>query len=156
LDVVDCRSNFAIITKKPSEVGVRQLVPHMDMLDPNHIVFLHYLFDDPKGGTGLYRHRGTGYEWMTEDQRPRYEAMLAEDLKAHPPKDYICGDTPLFERIAHYPAVFNRAILYRSTSLHAACVPEGFAYDPSPKTGRLTANTVFYYGDQASFFGPAR
>ncbi|HEV2675841.1 MAG TPA: DUF6445 family protein [Aliidongia sp.] len=155
-DVVDCRCTFSMVTTRPDKVGVRQLVPHTDFLDPNHIVVLHYLYAKPHGGTAFYRHCATGYEGGAVDQRERYETLLKAELQAHPPTDYIRGDTPIFQQIASYDAVFNRAILYRSTSLHAATIPAEFSYDPDPRSGRLTANTMFFYGDQTSFFGPPR
>lgn len=153
LDVVDCRSNFSMITVPPGEVGIRQRIPHMDLLDPNHIVLLHYLYDDPNGGTAFYRHRETGFEVMNKDQRVIYETMLKDEIERHPQTDYIHGDTPIFEQIAAFGAAFNRAIIYRSTSLHAAMVRPGFVYSSNPRTGRLTANTTFFYGDAVSFFG---
>lgn len=153
LDVVDCRSNFSIITTPPDKVGIRQRIPHMDLIDPNHIVLLHYLYDDSKGGTAFYRHKGTGFEQMNQEQRVIYEDRLKDEIPRHPQTDYISGDTPIFDQIANYPARFNRAIVYRSTNLHAACVPPDFAYSEDPRKGRLTANNTFYYGDAASFFG---
>jgi hypothetical protein len=155
-DVVDCRCTFSMVTTRPGQVGVRQLIPHTDFLDPNHIVVLHYLFAGPHGGTAFYRHRATGYEGAGVEERDRYEAMLKGELAAHPPRDFIHGSTPIFEQIASYEPAFNRAIIYRSTSLHAASIAPGFTYDPDPRKGRLTANTMFYYADQASFFGPPR
>ena len=155
-DVIDSRCTFSIVTVPPDKVGIRQRIPHTDFLDPNHIVLLHYLYDAPKGGTAFYRHRATGYEVMSVDQRERYETLLKDELRRSPPADYIGGDTPIFEQIAAYDAAFNRAILYRSTSLHAASVPPGFSYSPDPRKGRLTANTTFFYGDAAAFFGPPR
>jgi hypothetical protein len=153
LDVIDCRSNFSMITVPPDKVGIRQRLPHMDLIDPNHIVLLHYLYDDPKGGTAFYRHKGTGFEQMNEQQRTIYEAQLKDEIPRHPQADYIGGDTAIFDQIACYPAIFNRAIIYRSTNLHAACVPPDFAYSDDPRKGRLTANNTFYYGDAVSFFG---
>jgi len=155
-DVIDSRCTFSMVTVRPDKVGLRQRIPHTDFLDPNHIVLLHYLYDAPGGGTAFYRHRSTGFEVMSVDQRARYEALLKDELQRAPPTDYIGGDTPIFEQIAAYDAAFNRAVLYRSTSLHAASVPPGFSYSPDPRKGRLTANTTFFYGDQASFFGPPR
>ncbi|MDB5362756.1 MAG: hypothetical protein JWO51_4053 [Rhodospirillales bacterium] len=155
-DVIDSRCTFSIVTVPPDKVGLRQRIPHTDFLDPNHIVLLHYLYDAPGGGTAFYRHRSTGYEVMSVDQRERYETLLRAELEQAPPAGYIGGDTPIFEQIAAYDAVFNRAILYRSTSLHAASVPQGFSYSPDPRKGRLTANTTFFYGDAAAFFGPPR
>lgn len=152
-DVIDCRSNFSMITVPPDKVGIRQRLPHMDLIDPNHIVLLHYLYDDPNSGTAFYRHKGTGFEQMNEQQRVVYEAQLKDEIPRHPQADYIGGNTAIFDQIACYPAVFNRAIIYRSTNLHAACVPADFAYSEDPRRGRLTANNTFYYGDAVAFFG---
>ena len=153
LDVIDCRATFSMMTVPADKVGIRQRIPHMDMPDPNNIVLLHYLFDDPEGGTAFYRHRKTGFESMDVERRKIYEEILKDELTAHPHDDYIRGDSPVFEQIARYPAVFNRAILYRTNVLHAAAVSPGTSYSRDPKLGRLTANTVFRYGDAAGLFG---
>lgn len=153
LDVIDCRATFSMMTVPPDKVGIRQRIPHMDMPDPDNIVVLHYLFDDPEGGTAFYRHRKTGFEAMDNDRRKIYEEILKDELAAHPQDEYIRASSPIFEQIARYPAKFNRAILYRSNTLHAAAVASGFTYSKDPRQGRLTANTVFRYGDFASFFG---
>ena len=153
LDVVDMRSNFSMITVEAGKVGIRQRIPHMDLIDPNHIVLLHYLYDAPQGGTAFYRHKSTGFEQMNQEQRTLYEAQLKDEIARHPQEGYIGGGTPIFDQIAAYPAVFNRAIVYRSTNLHAACVPPDFSYSEDPRQGRLTANNTFYYGDAVSFFG---
>ncbi|HMA51651.1 MAG TPA: DUF6445 family protein [Magnetospirillaceae bacterium] len=153
LDVIDCRATFSMMTVPPNKVGIRQRVPHMDMPDPDNIVLLHYLFDDPEGGTAFYRHRATGFEAMNVEKRNIYEEVLKDELAAHPHDEYIRADSPVFEQIARYPAKFNRAILYRSNTLHAAAVSPGFDYSRDPRKGRLTANTVFRYGDAASLFG---
>jgi Family of unknown function (DUF6445) len=152
-DVIDCRCTFSMVTARPDQVGVRQRVPHTDFLDPNVIVILHYLFTNPHGGTSFYRHRRTGYETMSRDRLASYESALKQELAGAPPVDYIAGDTPLYQRIASYDAVFNRAIIYKSTSLHAATIGRDFTYDGHPRTGRLTANTTLYYGDANAFFG---
>lgn len=153
LDVIDSRATFSMMTLPADKVGIRQRIPHMDMPDPNNIVLLHYLFDDPNGGTAFYRHRKTGFEWMDAERRKIYEEVLKDELMAHPQEGYICGDSPIFEQIARYPAVFNRAIIYRSHTLHAAAVPPGYVLSRDPRQGRLTANTVFRYGDAEGLFG---
>jgi len=152
-DVIDCLCTFSMVTAPPNRVGVRQRIPHTDFLDPNVVVILHYLFTNPHGGTSFYRHRRTGYETMSRDRQATYETTLQQELASAAPAEYIAGDTPLFERIASYDAVFNRAIIYKSTSLHAATIGRDFTYDGNPRTGRLTANTTFYYGDANAFFG---
>ena len=153
LDVVDCRSNFSMMLKTADQVGVRQRLPHMDMVEPNHIVLLHYLFSDKNSGTSFYRHRSTGFEIMEKPQRGPYEAALGDEILRHPQTDYIHGDTEIFERIGAYEAVFNRAILYRSNILHAATIPPDFAPSEDPRNGRLTANTTFFYAEPVGFFG---
>lgn len=155
-DVIDCRSTFSMMTQPADQVGVRQRIPHMDVPDPDNIVLLHYLFDDERGGTAFYRHRQTGFESMTPERSKRYEEILKDEIAAHPPEGYICASSPIFEQIARYPAKFNRAILYRSHTLHAAAVPPGYALSRDPRQGRLTANTLFRFGDADSFFGAYR
>ena len=152
-DVIDCLCTFSMVTARPDQVGVRQRVPHTDFLDPNVVVILHYLFTNPHGGTSFYRHRRTGYETISKDRQAHYETVLTQELAAAPPADFIAGDTPLFERIASYDAVFNRAIIYKSTFFHAATIGRDFSFDRNPRTGRLTANTTLYYGDANAFFG---
>ena len=155
-DVIDCRSTFSMMTVPADKVGIRQRIPHMDVADPDNIVLLHYLFDDPDGGTAFYRHRKTGFEAMDLERRKLYEEVLKDEIAAHPQDEYICGHSPIFEQIARYPAKFNRAILYRSNTLHAAAIPPGYALSSDPRKGRLTGNTLFRFGDADSFFGPYR
>jgi len=58
-----------------------------------------------------------------------------------PEPDYIAGDTPIFEQVARHEALFNRAILYRSNTLHCAAIPPGMVFSTDPASGRLTVNT---------------
>jgi hypothetical protein len=67
-------------------------------------------------------------------------------MKGYEPSGFIGGDSELFERIASFPAVFNRALIYRGISLHAGDIEAAFPFDPDPRKGRLTANTVFFFG----------
>ena len=72
-----------------------------------------------------------------------FRAALDADLRRHglPDAAYIAGDTPVFERLAVHAGRFNRAILYRSNTLHCADLPPDLSFDPDPVTGRLTVNT---------------
>jgi hypothetical protein len=36
-------------------------------------------------------------------------------------------------------------LVYRSIDLHSADIRPGFRFDTNPRSGRLTANTFFYY-----------
>lgn len=146
LDVVMADSDFRMVTKRPDGLHARQLVPHYDIADPNVIVVLHYLASKPFGGTSMYRHRKTGFERIAGNRLETFESTISEELKSWRPEGFADGDTPLFERVASFPAQFNRAIIYRGISLHAGDIGTDFPYDPDPRNGRLTANTVFFFG----------
>jgi Family of unknown function (DUF6445) len=136
-------SLYSIVTKQPADLKPIQRLPHFDSVEPGRIAVLHYLARSEAGGTAFYRHRTTGFESVSADQLASYTAALENDVALHgvPPADYIAGDTPIFEQIAHYEARFNRAIIYRGNTLHCAHIPSGMALPASPQTGRLTVNT---------------
>ena len=69
---------------------------------------------------------------------------MTEDLGRNgpPPARYLCGDDPIFERTAEFEAAYNRVLVYQSFRLHSGSIPADFDFDPDPRAGRLTANTV--------------
>jgi hypothetical protein len=138
--------DFSLVTRRPAALTLRQRMPHVDSTHPGKLALLLYLAPVDQGGTGFYRHRSTGFETITEDRFDRYEASLKAEVTAHgEPQDYICGDSPMFERIADYEAVFNRMLVYRSRNLHAASLAPGFAGADDPRTGRLTLNLFLHF-----------
>ncbi len=141
LEVVD--AFYSIVTTPPSALTPIQRLPHFDEVSPGRLALLHYLSPDENSGTAFYRHRSTGFESIDAGRLPSYRGALDDDLRAHgiPDTRYIAGDTPIFERIARHAGRFNRAILYRSNTLHCADLPEHLSFDPDPMTGRLTVNT---------------
>ncbi len=145
LDVVMADSDFRMVTKNAEGLHPRQLVPHYDGPDPNVIVVLHYLATRPFGGTSMYRHRSTGFERIAGNRVAPFEETMARELASGRPDDFIDGDTDLFERIASFPNVFNRALIYRGISLHSGDIAAG-PFEPDPRLGRLTANTVLMFG----------
>jgi hypothetical protein len=139
--------HFSVVTTPPGRLSVPQRMPHFDNTDPKQLAVLHYLCGAGHGGTSFYRHRRTHFEFVDAARIRAYNTAIQEDLAAVgplPPK-YICGDDPLFERIGGFDAAFNRVLIYRSIDLHSADIRPGFAFDSDPRTGRLTANTFFYY-----------
>jgi hypothetical protein len=144
-------AGYSIVTTPPARLTPIQRIPHTDGLEPERIALLHFLGDTAQGGTAFYRHRSTGYETITAARFAGYDAALRRDVAQHglPPPDYISGDTPLFERIARIAAAPNRAIIYRSHSLHCADLPPDLDLTPDPKRARLTVNT-FLMGPRAS------
>lgn len=146
LDVVMADSDFRMVTQRPDGLHARQKLPHYDIADPNVIVVLHYLARRELGGTSMYRHRSTGFERIAGNRVDLFEARMAEELKGFRPEGFVAGDNDLFERVASFQGLFNRALIYRGISLHAGDIEAGFPFDPDPRNGRLTANTVFVFG----------
>jgi hypothetical protein len=140
-------SHFSLVTTVPESLSVPQRMPHFDNTNPKQLAVLHYLCDPEFGGTSFYRHRRTRFEFIDEVRRPVYTSAVREELAslAPLPAKYICGDDPMFERTASFTAAFNRVLVYRSIDLHSADIRPGFHFDTNPRSGRLTANTFFYY-----------
>jgi len=145
LDVVMVDSDFRMVTQSSEGLHPRQLVPHYDGPDPNAIVVLHYLATQTFGGTSMYRHRATGFERIAGNRVDRFEETVNQELASARPDGFIDGDTALFERVASFPAIFNRALIYRGISLHSGDIAAG-PFEHDPRRGRLTANTVFLFG----------
>lgn len=146
LEVVD--AFYSIVTTPPAALAPIQRLPHFDEVSPTRLALLHYLSPDENSGTAFYRHRSTGFESIDGGRLPSYRATLDADLRRHgiPDAQYITGDTMVFERVALRAGRFNRAILYRSNTLHCAHLPDDLRLDPDPETGRLTVNTFLDAG----------
>jgi hypothetical protein len=142
-DIVPTECNFSVVTLRPEETVPFQRIPHFDGTDEQSIAVLHYLCGPRHGGTAFYRHRSTGYEVITAANARQYSQAIDSEIRAHgvPRPAYVNGSTELFECIASYGALFNRALVYRGTSLHSGSIPVDFIPDPNPRTGRLTVNS---------------
>jgi len=140
-------SRFSIVTTPAQQLDVPQQLPHADSTNPGQLALLHYLCGPGHGGTSFYRHRRTQFEFVDAKRLGAYRAALAADLATlgKPSHGYICGDDAMFIRTASFDAVFNRLLIYQSINLHSADIHPGFAFDSDPRSGRLTANTFFYY-----------
>ena len=145
--VVKELAHFSIITTRPEQLQPLQRFPHFDSTDDRQLAVLHYLSPVEHGGTSFYRHRASGFESMRAQRLAGYAAMIDAEVASQglPAPRYIHGDSPMFERLASFEGVFNRLLVYRSVSLHSADVAADFKFDANPRTGRLTANTFFFY-----------
>lgn len=131
-------ASFSIVTLPPSELGIEQRLPHVDAVQPGRIALVHYLAEGE--GTAFFRHRATGFETIDAARSAQYLATLNAELREEPPDAaYPFGDTPLFERIAHVEARYNRAAIYRSALLHSGAIAPGARLTRDPASGRLTA-----------------
>jgi hypothetical protein len=140
-------SHFSLVMTAPEKLQMVQRMPHFDNTNPKQLALLHYLCGSEHGGTSFYRHRRTGFEYIDESRLSEYGSAVGADLAelGVPPAKYICGDDPRFERTASFNAAFNRVLIYRSINLHSADIASTFHFDPNPRSGRLTANTFFYF-----------
>ena len=138
-------STFSLVATPADKLVAFQRVPHFDSTDVNRLALLHYLCGPEQGGTSFYRHRASGTEVITEENRERYIRGINAEVKANgmPPASFIDGDTPMFERIAKYECLFNRALVYRGRNLHSVNTPPAFRPSLDPRAGRLTVNTFW-------------
>jgi hypothetical protein len=140
-------SGFSLVTTPPEKLELVQCLPHFDSTDRQQIALLHYLCPPGKGGTAFYRHRRTGYEYVDETRVAHYTDSVTAELRelGSLPARYVNASTAQYERIAGFEPVFNRVLIYRSTTLHSADIAEDFDFDPDPRTGRLTVNALFNF-----------
>src|SRR5262249_38203842 len=103
---------FSIVTTPAAALAPIQSLPHVDALERDRIAVLIYLSGGERGGSGFYRQRATGFESLDAERFPAFKAALEVGVAEHglPPPGYIAGDTPLYERIASYEALPNRAL----------------------------------------------
>ena len=139
---------FSIVTTPPERLAPIQRLPHFDGFEPERIAVLLYLSGAGQGGTAFYRQRATGFETVSRDRFPAFDAALRTGVATHglPDAAYIDGDTALYDRIAVHDAAPNRALVYRSQTLHCAAIPPGMMLPADPATGRLSVNLFLYGG----------
>jgi hypothetical protein len=148
-------STFSLVTTPAEKLVPFQRVPHFDSTDPNRLALLHYLCGPEHGGTSFYRHRSTGIEVVTEENREHYIRTVNAEVKSSgvPPAGFIDGDTDYFERIARFECTFNRALVYRGRTLHSVNTPAGYTPLIDPRAGRLTLNTFLFAGTPTTLQG---
>lgn len=133
---------YSVITRPEEDLEVKQRLPHFDSNGPYYLAILHYLQPGDFCGTGLFRHRPTGYEKILENRSAEYHRSQELFLSEHgnPPRKYIRASDDhyeLYDQIDYQP---NRLVVYPGSLLHSGLVIPEVDIDPNPQTGRLTAN----------------
>lgn len=138
-------SFFSVVTTASHELLPIQCIPHYDSTDPRLFAAVLYLCDTRFSGTSFYRHRRTGYEEITEQNRQNYQLALDTDMRRHgaPPQEYMNGDSALFEAVFSNELRFNRALIYPGRVLHAANINKGFTPPRDKNEWRLTVTALF-------------
>lgn len=139
-------SFFSFVSTASQDLLPIQCIPHFDSTDPKLFAAVIYLCDSRFGGTAFYRHRRTGYEEITQENLHNYQLALNSDMRTHgaPPKEYINGDTALFETLFASELKFNRAVIYPGRVLHAAKIARQFDSPKNKNDWRLTITALLH------------
>jgi hypothetical protein len=137
-------SFFSVVTTASTDLLPIQRIPHYDSTDPSLFAAVIYLCDTRFSGTSFYRHRKTGYEEITEENRNNYQLALDNDMRQHgaPKQEYINGDSLLFEVIFSNELKFNSAIIYPGRILHAGNIKSQFNAPKDKSEWRLTVTAL--------------
>jgi hypothetical protein len=137
-------SFFSVVATASNDLLPLQCIPHYDSTDPNLFAAVIYLCDPRFSGTVFYRHRRTGYEEITEENVGNYKLALNSDMRIHgaPKKEYMAGDTVMFESIFSNELKFNSAIVYPARALHAAKIAGQFVPPKDKSEWRLTVTAL--------------
>lgn len=139
-------SFFSVVTTASKDLLPIQCIPHYDSTDPNLFAAVIYLCGPRFSGTAFYRHRRTGYEEITAENVSNYQLALNSDMRLHgaPEKDYINGDSLLFETVFSNELKFNGAIVYPARMLHAAKIEKQFNSPQDRSEWRLTVTALLH------------
>jgi hypothetical protein len=84
---------FSLTTSSAAVLGPLQRTPHFDASTPHHMAVLLYLCDEQHGGTAFYRHRATGLQRITAENREAYLDIYYEELNRQPPPQRYFADS---------------------------------------------------------------
>ena len=137
-------SFFSVVTTASRDLLPIQRIPHYDSTDPKLFAAVIYLCDTRFSGTSFYRHRRTGYEEITEENQKNYRLALDRDMRRHgvPKREYMNGNSLLFEVIFSNELRFNSAIIYPGRILHAANIQRQFDPPNDKSEWRLTITAL--------------
>ena len=140
---------FSLVAEKPENLEVLQRVPHFDNRSPYYFATVHYLGLGDHGGTGLFRHRPTRYERITDERYEAYVQAAQSHMEANgpPAEKYIDGSDDHYELIGEVEYRPNRLVIYPSNLLHSGLIKPDRDIDKDPVSGRLTANLFLFFTD---------
>lgn len=135
-------SLFSLVAQPPGTLSLLRRLPHYDTTREYYFASVHFLNPGPFGGTGLFRHRPTGYERLSPQRYPHFVAAAKEHVKTHgePPHEYITSSTDHFELIGEIEYRANRMAIYPGNILHSGLIEPERDLGTDPATSRLTAN----------------
>ena len=142
LDYTVAQKVFSLVTTPPEDLAILQRVPHFDDLKPWYFATVHYLNPGEFAGTGIFRHRPTGFERISTERSRDYVRAAEAYMQANgiPEARYITESTDHYELIETIDYKPNRLVSYPGNLLHSGLVQPGRDIDWRPDSGRLTAN----------------
>ncbi len=139
---LNVKAYYSLVSTPPEKLQAIQRIPHCDSHSKYYFAVTHYLNPGEFGGTGLYRHRPTGFEKITEDRVDEYQstsdAFVSE--RGEPPLEYFTQSTDHFEFLLGIDYRPNRLVAYPGSLLHSGLIDPQRDISSDPATGRLTAN----------------
>ncbi len=141
---------FSLVSQSPEQLQMLQRVPHFDNRSPYYFATVHYLSPEPHAGTGIFRHRPTGFERVPEERYPYFVRAAEAHIASHgpPAAKYINGSDDHFELIAELEYRPNRLVMYPGNVLHSGLIDPDRDISADPRAGRLTANLFLFFADQ--------
>ena len=135
-------SLFSLVAQPPETLSLLQRMPHYDTTREFYFASVHYLNPGTHGGTGIFRHKPTGYERLSPERYPLFVAAAKKHVAAHgePPPAYINGSTDHFELVEAFEYRPNRMVIYPGNILHSGMIEPARDISMDPVSGRLTAN----------------
>lgn len=142
---------YSLVSFQPEQLHFLQRVPHFDNHSPWYFATVHYLSPEPHAGTGIFRHRPTGFERIPEERYPFFVRAAEAHVKSRgmPAERYINASDDHFELIAELEYRPNRLVLYPGNLLHSGLIEPDRDLSDDPRAGRLTANLFLYFSEAA-------
>lgn len=139
---------FSLVAQPAETLQMLQRAPHFDNRCPFYFATVHYLAAGAHGGTGIFRHRPTGFESVSEARYAQFVRAAEAHVRRHgpPPARYIRESDNHFELIEELPYRANRLLLYPGYLLHSGLIDPDRDISADPATGRLTANLFLLCG----------
>lgn len=138
---------FSLITTQPQELELLQRLPHFDSTHEHYFAVLHYLDENPHGGTGLFRHNQTGFESIIEANIEQYLETCQQEITEYgePAQLFPSQSTQQFELYYQIPYKPNRVAIYPGKLLHSTIVNVATDVSDNLAGGRLTSNIFIEY-----------
>lgn len=138
-------THYSFVTQRPFDSAGMPRRPHFDDTSGTLMAAVLYLSHNAHGGTGFFRHRGTGFETITDDRLSFYDTVVkTEQARFVPSKEFSSGpDHPFYERIGTAQPIFNSMVVYPGGILHSGDIDRIAPILPDVRNGRLTINAFF-------------